>query len=144
MGETKTKEESPLIIMRAKCIKFIEGTFKRKWKGHMAMDMVDVLLTQYFFPYNEEAKQQAKKEVFDDIESICIIPNDNLRRIDLRDLSVIKHLKQRHLSTFPKEKQHNYRKKKSASNIPHGYYPCKKCKDFVPIRFKETHKCEAD
>ncbi len=62
MDAKDEEKKSPLIIMRAKCIKFVEGTFKKKWKGHMSMDMVDVLLTQYFLPYKELAIQEAKKE----------------------------------------------------------------------------------
>ena len=46
-----------------------------------------------------EAIQEAKKEVFDDIEKD--------KRLCITSVDMWNDLKKRHLSTFPKEKQHN-------------------------------------
>ena len=67
------KKESPLIKMRAECIKFIQGNFKQGWKEHMSMDIVDCLLVNWFLPYKEKAlsksnntlkKQQKELKLF--------------------------------------------------------------------------------
>lgn len=54
--------------MRSEAIKFVKGTIKQKWKEHMAMDVVDCLLLNWFFPYKEKAIKQVKKEIIEEIE----------------------------------------------------------------------------
>ena len=65
------------------------------------------------------AIQEAKKEVFDDIENLPSYKQFKGKVLDVVWIEEIDNLKKRHLSTFPKEKQHNSRKNQSAK--------CKKC-----------------
>ena len=61
----------------------------------------------------EIAIKEAKKEMFDDIDQFVRKYDFWLTNSEV-DIAY-KELKKRHLSTFQKEKQHNYRKKKCES-----------------------------
>lgn len=54
-----TKDD--FIEMRKQSIEFIERTIEKKWKKHMASDIVDILLTQYFLPYKEKVIKETKE-----------------------------------------------------------------------------------
>ena len=125
--------QKELPIMRKKAIKFVEGTIKQKWKEHRAMDIVDCLLVNWFFPYEEKRIQQAKKEVFDDIEGSLVmldIGDGNLREYEKE--------KQRHLSPS-KEGTSNSSSKKDCLHPTYHYDKkgdriCNICNQLVSLK----------
>jgi len=80
---------------------------------------------------------EAKQEVFDDIENkvgIVIVKK-------LKESLQYQKLKQRHLSTFPKEKEHNSSSKKDCLHKDCQYYDKQSFKCDAPQKIKDKYKC---
>ena len=81
MTNLKT-DKVKFIEMRTKCIKFIEKIIKEKWGKHMAIDIVDCLLLNYFLPYKEQAISKLSKEYIS-IKDVEKIIDDTYKNLDM-------------------------------------------------------------